>query len=514
MTGLEVDREAAAKATSRGLEVLVGDVQTSPLTGIVGGRRFDVVVLADVLEHLLEPRELLVQLHEVLAPGGRVLVSVPNITHVDIQVMLAQDDWRYRSSGLLDRTHLRFFSIGTFSEMAFATGFDLVSAERVVVPGLGTEVLDFGKRLTLSSEQVERIRAAVEAANDNALTYQHVLVLEPAPERTAAVVGEPTLELPAPSEEHGAAGRPMVDIVVFTEPGRADLTAALLRALPQQTYQNFAVTVVLRGPDATALEEFGQALGPAAAGSVPWVLVAGGPSRGQALNTGLELAHHEYVAFWTDDDGPADTFLQGLVDLLERKPWLSAGYGACRIAEGEPGSGSWRDLGEVGSLAQPFDRIRMLTADALPLSGVLMRVSDLRRSRLHFDEVPGGYPEWSFIAGLAAAHEMELLPSAIFTTWLHGRRQAPVPGKADERQRRLLATAAQRDGALSARVRRDEIRRMTAERDRIGEELEATREHSRHAVLAVQGELDRVLASRSWKLTRVLRRLTHSRLPE
>ena len=508
-----MDRKAAAKAADRGLEVLVGDVQESPLAGIIGARKFDVIVLADVLEHLLEPRALMVQLHDVLAPGGRVLVSVPNITHVDIQLMLAQDDWHYHSSGLLDRTHFRFFSLGTFCEAAAACGFDLVAMERVIVPCLATEVLDFGRGLRLRQDQVEALKAVVASSNVNFQTYQHVLRLEPAP----GWVRTPAEEFPSHRRRRpeGASPTvsPTVDIVVSSEAGRADLTATLLRSLHHQSLRNFDVTVVVRGGDEYTLQAFRESLVADLEGAYPWQVAAGPHSRAGALNAGLALARHEYIAFWTDDDAPEDTFLEQLVDVLEAHPWVSAAYGTLRIARGENQGPGWRRLEDLGALAVPFDRMRMVSTDVVGLGSVLFRVTDLQRLGLRFDELPDGYPEWTFLASLAATHGMELCASAGMTSWVHPRRQAPIPGQVDDYNRGLLAVASQRDAALPVRMRRQEVRAAVARLDGLAKDLAALEERSRREILAAQVQLDRVLGSRSWKLTRGLRRLSHSRLP-
>lgn len=513
VTGIEVDPEAAAKARSRGLEVVLADVQSSRLADTVGGRRFDVVVLADVLEHLLEPRALLVQLHEVLQDGGRVLVSVPNITHVDIQLMLAQDDWRYRSSGLLDRTHLRFFSLGTFSEMAFACGFDLTATERVVIPCLGTEVLDFGRGLRMPPDRAQELRQLVESLNENFQTYQHVLQLEPAAERAgAALVGEvrQVVERPLPS---AGPSHPGVDVIVLSGPGRADLTDTLLKSLGEQSRGELAVTVVVPGGDEPALREFQRAITAVPRAPHCWRVIASGPSRGEALNAGLDQASHDYLALWTDDDSPAPGFLAQLVEALEAHPWVQAAFGTLRVAQGEHDGSAWHHLADVRSMASPFDRLRMVSSEPVGLSSVVCRVSGLRQRQLRFDESPGGYPEWTFLASLAAAGEMELCASALMTTWGHPARLAPVPGDPGPEHRGLLERAVQRDASLPVRMQRQELRATITKMDRLAEELRALGERSQQELLATQEQLNRVLASRSWKLTRGLRRLTGSRLP-
>ncbi|EQD32065.1 Methyltransferase type 11, partial [mine drainage metagenome] len=92
--GIDIDRDAVAVARAQGLEAIVADLTREPAAVVVGERRFDVIILADVLEHLVSPASILAPVGALLNPGGRVLCSFPNITHVDVQVMLAQDEWR------------------------------------------------------------------------------------------------------------------------------------------------------------------------------------------------------------------------------------------------------------------------------------------------------------------------------------------------------------------------------------------------------------------------------------
>lgn len=71
---------------------------------------FDYIVLGDVIEHLREPWQAMQHLAALLKPGGRVIVSVPNVLHVSVFRMMLQGRWAYEDAGILDRTHLRFFT--------------------------------------------------------------------------------------------------------------------------------------------------------------------------------------------------------------------------------------------------------------------------------------------------------------------------------------------------------------------------------------------------------------------
>jgi 2-polyprenyl-3-methyl-5-hydroxy-6-metoxy-1,4-benzoquinol methylase len=76
----------------------------------VGEGPFDVIVYGDVLEHLVDPLRVLVELDRSLAPGGFVIISVPNIAHLWIRLLLLLGRFDYLDRGILDHSHLRFFT--------------------------------------------------------------------------------------------------------------------------------------------------------------------------------------------------------------------------------------------------------------------------------------------------------------------------------------------------------------------------------------------------------------------
>ncbi|MHB1522330.1 MAG: class I SAM-dependent methyltransferase [Ferrimicrobium sp.] len=85
----------------------------------------DVVLAADVLEHLREPAALLSRVHEVLAPWGLLIVSIPNVAHVSVRFPLLFGKFQYQSSGILDRTHLHFYTFASACELIDQAGFEI-----------------------------------------------------------------------------------------------------------------------------------------------------------------------------------------------------------------------------------------------------------------------------------------------------------------------------------------------------------------------------------------------------
>jgi SAM-dependent methyltransferase len=104
---IEVDPGQAEAARAKGLEVRVHNIEKE---GLEGMGLFDIVVCADVLEHLMDPEGALKKLKGALAPHGRLLASIPNVAFYGVRLRLLAGRWDYTDTGILDRTHLRFYT--------------------------------------------------------------------------------------------------------------------------------------------------------------------------------------------------------------------------------------------------------------------------------------------------------------------------------------------------------------------------------------------------------------------
>ncbi len=125
VVGIERDPTAARAARAVLDEVLEIDLEWPGTNWCaqLGRQPFDCLIYADVLEHLREPRELLVAQRALLAPGGIAIVSVPNVRHYPVVLGLLRGEWRYQDEGVLDRTHLRFFTRRSLIEMLASAGY-------------------------------------------------------------------------------------------------------------------------------------------------------------------------------------------------------------------------------------------------------------------------------------------------------------------------------------------------------------------------------------------------------
>jgi 2-polyprenyl-3-methyl-5-hydroxy-6-metoxy-1,4-benzoquinol methylase len=125
--------EPASRASQQAGEVLDRAFQGEFGSGLnLPQKYFDAVVFNDVLEHMPDPWGALVLARGLLAEGGVVVASIPSIRHFPtLWRLVMRSEWRYRESGTLDKTHLRFFTRTTIEEMFFSSGYELITVQGI-----------------------------------------------------------------------------------------------------------------------------------------------------------------------------------------------------------------------------------------------------------------------------------------------------------------------------------------------------------------------------------------------
>jgi len=196
VTGIEPDPVSAEAARTRLHEVHAGGIET--FLDAAGERRYDAITFGDVLEHLQDPAAALRRCVPLLSPDGAIVASLPCATHGSIRAMLLGGRWDYADYGLLDRTHLHFYSRDGVAELMTSAGLAIDRMVAVVQP------VDEVARLYGMQLRPEAI-AAVEAlaTDEDLLTFQFVLrarraATDPADllERNRRVPVEPAIPLP------------------------------------------------------------------------------------------------------------------------------------------------------------------------------------------------------------------------------------------------------------------------------------------------------------------------------
>lgn len=142
--GVELCEGPAANARKRISDVVVGDVERLDLPW--NDSAFDALIMSEVLEHLVDPWAVLRKLRPLLKSGAMVFASSPNISHYRIIRMLVSGRWDLADQGVMDRTHLRWFTPKTFREMFETCGFivdrmgpltPLTPRERMICASMG-----------------------------------------------------------------------------------------------------------------------------------------------------------------------------------------------------------------------------------------------------------------------------------------------------------------------------------------------------------------------------------------
>lgn len=128
--GVEPVREVAEQAAMKNIKVLFGTYDA--VVGQIPNGYFDAIVCNDVIEHIKDTEQFLFSLKSKLRPQGVILGSIPNVRFWgNIVNLLIKRDWKYEKSGVLDETHLRFFTCKSFRRLLCGVGFKIVCMKGV-----------------------------------------------------------------------------------------------------------------------------------------------------------------------------------------------------------------------------------------------------------------------------------------------------------------------------------------------------------------------------------------------
>ena len=138
--GVEMSANAAAEAREKLDRVFVGTIEEFLACDAVKEMRFDYITFGDVLEHLVDPEQVLKDCRRILSPGGSIAASIPNVAHKAVRLMLLEGRWDYAGFGILDNTHLRFFTRNSIVELFTNTRFQIRRMDSVSLPIDGTGI--------------------------------------------------------------------------------------------------------------------------------------------------------------------------------------------------------------------------------------------------------------------------------------------------------------------------------------------------------------------------------------
>ena len=140
VVGIEIDPDVVEPARPWLERVVIGNIEDDALWKELDGELFDAVLFGDVLEHLKNPLEALRNAVRHLESSGMIVMSVPNIAHADVKIALTKGTFPYSDTGLLDRTHVVFFTKESLLALIREAGLVATEISRVTVPVFGTEI--------------------------------------------------------------------------------------------------------------------------------------------------------------------------------------------------------------------------------------------------------------------------------------------------------------------------------------------------------------------------------------
>lgn len=126
--GVEMDSKDAALASKKLRKVWNSDIENAVVNI---NNKYDVLIFADVLEHLLYPDKVLSAVKSLMKPGGRVIFSVPNMAHISLRLDLLAGNWKHTETGLLDKTHLHYWDIDTIRSVFNKADMNLIELDSV-----------------------------------------------------------------------------------------------------------------------------------------------------------------------------------------------------------------------------------------------------------------------------------------------------------------------------------------------------------------------------------------------
>lgn len=232
VVGVESDVAGAAEAAQHLERLVVCDLDSADLGALLAGQRFDVVLAADVLEHLRDPARVLRQLVPLLNAGGSVVASIPNVAHGSVRLALLGGTFPYGDWGLLDRTHLRFYTATGVHELMRECGLNVTAVERVEEPVDSPAAVPFDAD-ALPEGAVEWVRAQPEST-----TYQFVV---------RAVPGQ---NVQGPPHTDGGGGvmqtaDPLQEVLAMQARAITDLRRALAHEQARANYRDRLIDEVL-----------------------------------------------------------------------------------------------------------------------------------------------------------------------------------------------------------------------------------------------------------------------------
>lgn len=316
--GVDLDPAGVAALNSAGFEAHVlelADEETTcaRLSAVLAGRQLSSVTILDTLEHVPSPLDVMRAIRRLIGMGQvPMILSVPNVTHVENVAKMVTGRFEYTVDGLLDRTHIINFSHDTLERMTRQAGLVEIARNDTVARFPDRDFQLDPEALGQESSWFRLVGQMREMARDDALSYQFVRAYLPGPARDENWFIDPSAR----------AKRPFLSIIMRTTGRDTYGLKDVMNCLSGQSDQDFEVLLVghkLDVPRQIQVEKVLETLPPYLAEKVQFLRVEDG-NRTRPLNFGYNRARGHYIVTLDDDDLVFGHYVETFRTVAQRTP--------------------------------------------------------------------------------------------------------------------------------------------------------------------------------------------------
>ncbi len=307
--GVEMSHEAAQIAKGYLDKVIIADIEKDSLTGFgLKLRDFDLLLALDVLEHLYNPWDTLALLSDYVKSGGYVVASIPNAQNITVLKDLIKGRWKYEDAGILDATHLRFFTHNSIEELFSGVGLTIMRTDSVLNPKIDVSTLketgnnfkDDKLSLTdLSKEEIIKL-----------LTYQYLVIAR-------KDSSEMSMQSDSSEIKDRLPIKGLTSIVILTC-NALKYTQECVASIEKFTPEAHEIIFV----DNNSIDGTVKWLNKLAKENARYKLIQNSENMGFAkgCNQGIEVASGEYILLLNNDVVVTEEWLSGMLECLNSSP--------------------------------------------------------------------------------------------------------------------------------------------------------------------------------------------------
>jgi glycosyltransferase involved in cell wall biosynthesis len=408
--GCDLDGDGLDDLAERGFETHAIDLRDAALADriveVVAGRPVAAIVLLDTVEHLPETRALLGALSDAAARVDEpaVVLSIPNVAHRDIAVkLLAAGRFDYMPVGLLDQTHVQLFTEARLTGDMGAFGWMAASSRDVLISHTEQRFPAGHPALDPATPVFAHLTALRALADPHGEVYQFVRRYERTSQPIPSQTHDESGDIDARRDESGEL--PFVSVIMRTRGDRERLLADAMLCLAAQTDDDFELLVMVHVDSPAALADVHAIVERFAEPFRQRVRVHAvhGGGRARPLNTGLELARGEFIAFLDDDDVVTANWIEAFRSAATAPSVLRS---RCYVRSIEPHPHPDAPF-EIVERPRPwysaeFSFIEHLYANQTPICSFALPRALVTELSLRFDETLAVLEDWDLLLRAAS----------------------------------------------------------------------------------------------------------------